>query len=46
VILFLGHHLLTLPKDQPKIQETVDANGVRTIVEYTTNEKGKKIKVL
>ena len=29
----------------PKIEETVDENGVRTIVEYTINDEGKKVKV-
>lgn len=32
-------------QDQPKGHETIDANGIRTIVEYTTNEDGKKVKV-
>jgi len=31
--------------DQPRIEESIDANGIRTIVEYTTNEEGKKIKI-
>lgn len=31
--------------DEPKIEETIDADGVRTIVQYTTNEDGKKVKV-
>jgi len=31
--------------DTPHIEETVDADGIRTIVEYTTNEEGKKIKI-
>jgi len=31
--------------DQPKIEESIDANGIRTIVEYTTNEEGKKVKI-
>lgn len=29
----------------PQITETVDKNGIITIVEYTTNEEGKKVKV-
>ena len=28
----------------PKIEETIDENGIRTIVEYTTNEDGKRVK--
>ncbi|KIM34002.1 hypothetical protein M408DRAFT_325546 [Serendipita vermifera MAFF 305830] len=31
--------------DQPRNEETVDANGIRTITQYTTNEDGKKVKV-
>ncbi|TDL24567.1 translation initiation factor 3 RNA-binding subunit [Rickenella mellea] len=29
----------------PKIEETVDENGVRTTIEYTVNDEGKKVKV-
>ncbi|KAK7461981.1 translation initiation factor eIF3 subunit g [Stygiomarasmius scandens] len=31
--------------DQPKGEDYVDENGVRTIVEYTINDAGKKVKV-
>jgi hypothetical protein len=36
------------PSEQPETeqrQETVAANGIRTIVEYITNDDGKKVKV-
>jgi translation initiation factor 3 subunit G len=29
----------------PAYSETVDENGVRTIVEYSVNDDGKKVKV-
>ncbi|EJT99240.1 eukaryotic translation initiation factor 3 [Dacryopinax primogenitus] len=29
----------------PRVEETVDENGIYTVVEYTTNEEGKKIKI-
>jgi translation initiation factor 3 subunit G len=35
---------VNLPVDQPRIEETVDADGIRTITQYTTNEDGKKVK--
>jgi len=31
--------------DTPRVEEKVDANGIRTVVEYTTNEEGKKVKI-
>jgi hypothetical protein len=31
--------------EHPQRQETVDADGIRTITEITTNEDGKKVKV-
>ncbi|KAG8927715.1 translation initiation factor eIF3 subunit g [Tulasnella sp. 419] len=31
--------------DQPKNEETVDANGIITQIIYTTNEEGKKVKI-
>jgi hypothetical protein len=40
------HVLLTqiLP-ERPQIEETVDEDGIRTIVEYSVNDEGQKIKV-
>jgi len=32
--------------EHPQRQETVDADGIRTITEITTNEDGKKVKVI
>ncbi|KAG8757977.1 translation initiation factor eIF3 subunit g [Serendipita sp. 396] len=32
--------------DQTGIEETVDENGIRTITQYTTNEEGKKVKIV
>ena len=29
----------------PKREETVDENGIITVVEYGTNDEGKKVKV-
>jgi hypothetical protein len=40
--------LIRGPLDQPETeqrQETVDANGIRTIVEFISNDDGKKVKV-
>ncbi|KAG8983116.1 translation initiation factor eIF3 subunit g [Tulasnella sp. JGI-2019a] len=34
-----------LDSDAPQIRETVDKNGIITIVEFTTNEEGKKVKI-
>jgi len=34
-----------LGSDVPQISETVDKHGIITIVEYTTNEEGKKVKI-
>lgn len=31
--------------DEFKPSDTIDANGIRTIIEYTTNDAGKKVKV-
>ena len=31
--------------DQPKGEDYIDENGIRTTVEYTVNDEGKKIKV-
>jgi hypothetical protein len=31
--------------DQSKGEDYTDENGIRTIVEYTVNEEGKKVKV-
>jgi len=31
--------------DDFKPSDTIDANGIRTIIEYTTNENGKRVKV-
>jgi hypothetical protein len=33
------------PKNLGAIQDTVDENGIRTIMEYTINDEGKKVKV-
>lgn len=33
------------PKAPGIISDTVDENGIRTIVEYTINDEGKKVKV-
>ncbi|KZO98604.1 translation initiation factor 3, RNA-binding subunit [Calocera viscosa TUFC12733] len=30
---------------KPTIEESVDDNGIRTVVEFTTNEEGKKVKI-
>lgn len=42
-----SHHTLNIyfAGEVPQITETVDKNGIITIVEYTTNEEGKKVKV-
>jgi translation initiation factor 3 subunit G len=37
--------MLTPLVDQPKIEDSVDENGIRTIIEYTLNDEGKKVKV-
>jgi hypothetical protein len=45
---FTIYQLIRSPLDQPETeqrQETVDANGIRTIVEYISNDDGKKVKV-
>lgn len=34
-----------LSTEQPKTEDYVDENGIRTTVEYTVNDDGKKIKV-
>jgi len=34
-------HAIELPKNE----EFVDENGIRTTIEYTLNEDGKKVKV-
>ncbi|KIY43308.1 translation initiation factor 3, RNA-binding subunit [Fistulina hepatica ATCC 64428] len=34
-----------LDSPQSKPQEIIDENGVRTTIEYTTNEEGKKVKI-
>ena len=31
--------------EQPKNEEFVDENGIRTIIEYALNDEGKKVKV-
>jgi translation initiation factor 3 subunit G len=31
--------------EQPKIEDFVDEDGIRTTIEYTVNEEGKKVKV-
>ena len=31
--------------EQPKTEDYVDENGIRTTVEYTVNEEGKRVKV-
>ena len=31
--------------EQPKNEESVDENGIRTIIEYALNDDGKKVKV-
>lgn len=31
--------------DQPRIEESVDENGIRTTIEYSLNDEGKKVKV-
>ncbi|KAG8955370.1 translation initiation factor eIF3 subunit g [Tulasnella sp. 424] len=30
--------------DTPRIEETIGPDGVRTVIEYTTNEEGRKVK--
>ncbi|KZT56273.1 translation initiation factor 3, RNA-binding subunit [Calocera cornea HHB12733] len=30
---------------KPKVEESVDENGLRTVVEYTVNEEGKRVKI-
>lgn len=37
---FLSHR----PPEQPRIEDSVDENGIRTTVEYTINDEGKKVK--
>ena len=39
--------LIGRPEEQPSkpIEDFVDENGVRTTVEYTVNDEGKKVKV-
>lgn len=32
-------------KDSPQNEEFVDENGIRTTIEYTENEEGKRVKV-
>jgi hypothetical protein len=39
---FRNHHSRL---DQSKGEDYIDENGIRTTVEYTINEEGKKIKV-
>jgi hypothetical protein len=48
----LGEHFCSLSHqqthrfpDQSKGEDYTDENGIRTIVEYTVNEEGKKVKV-
>ncbi|RPD79287.1 translation initiation factor 3, RNA-binding subunit [Lentinus tigrinus ALCF2SS1-7] len=31
--------------EQPKVEDFVDENGVRTTIEYTINDEGKKVKI-
>ena len=31
--------------EQPKVEDFVDENGVRTTIEYSINDEGKKVKV-
>ncbi|KDQ60431.1 hypothetical protein JAAARDRAFT_153055 [Jaapia argillacea MUCL 33604] len=31
--------------EQPKIEDFIDENGIRTTIEYTTNDEGKKVKI-
>jgi len=31
--------------DQPKVEDSVDENGIRTTVEYALNDEGKKVKI-
>jgi translation initiation factor 3 subunit G len=35
---------VNLTADQPRTEEAVDADGIRTMTQYTTNEDGKKVK--
>ncbi|KAH7882851.1 eukaryotic translation initiation factor 3 subunit G-domain-containing protein [Phlebopus sp. FC_14] len=31
--------------DQPKVEDYIDENGIRIMIEYTVNEEGKKVKI-
>jgi hypothetical protein len=37
--------ILTFCTDQSNGEDYIDDNGIRTTVEYTVNEEGKKVKV-
>jgi hypothetical protein len=44
--------LIEIPQDHPRnvagggvIEDTIDEDGIRTVVEYVINEDGKKVKV-
>ncbi len=41
IYLFASHP----SPDQPKSEDYTDENGIRTTIEYTVNDEGKKIKV-
>ena len=42
--MFVYWHLNYCP-EQPKGEDYIDENGIRTTVEYTINDEGKRIKV-
>lgn len=42
----IGSNLLTNGlTERPRLEDSIDENGIRTIVEFTVNEAGKKVKV-
>jgi hypothetical protein len=42
---FVARHHINRGADQPKVEDSVDENGIRTIIEHTVNDEGKKVKV-
>lgn len=46
LFMFLSMFLTLLGlSEQPKVEDYVDENGIRTTVEYIINDEGKKVKV-
>lgn len=45
LIYFSNHVELSDHTEMPKGEDYVDENGIRTTVEYSVNEDGKKVKV-